>query len=782
MRHARGYLACVFLALPALAISYGCTQNDLLGTGKENQPPQVWLGSGPPEGSVVAYKLRFWWGGWDPDGEIAYYEYAITDNDGVFDPADTTGADKWHKVFGNDSTFNFTADILADSADAHSTFLKPVDYVHSHSFFIRAVDEKGLSSTRPAYRSFTSRTLSPVVDILVPHSSAGEVTIPPITTFHWVGKDWISNAQEVQKPDSVRWILLHMSRFNNDYDAAIGYIRDHPRAPEWSPWYYYDAPGDSGRSWTTEPLDLGSYVFAVQAKDEAGAVTPVFDQFRNLRKLLVTKRKTGPILRVTNRYMGTIVSSSPTSPPVIVDLLSGIPMNFVFSADASAYGGVASGYRYGWDILDLDDPTQWEVDWTPFVREVNGIPTAQTPPRTWNLDSHTLYIEAIDNSGYISLASITENIYELTMEKDILLIDDYDEAWNAGFAVSSGGAPSDEEHDAFWADMLSDVQGFEPDQDMIEVETELPIVRLANYKTVIWDTYCGYNVQQGLSLLPQMIRFLPIDTTSAGGLKGKLTLNLLAFYLAAGGHVLICGEQPMTAVINQSLPGIRANGLIYPMIFRYELTGDHESPYEDQKIGLSGVGDNSFSYRECCLNVLDISVITNRRLVRRAPNSTCPVGDIRKHSPLDDGLRYAVPAADAPDFPLLELRPEVAAAGKVYAPDKQGLSCDVYNPPYFQTVCDQVAETAPPRPCFHPIYTLGCANTSSIIYGAPIAFWTSAFADRVAGPGGVAARSAVWGFEPVFFKPEQVKQALEVILFDEWKLQRGGRSATAGEE
>jgi hypothetical protein len=30
----------------------------------------------------------------------------------------------------------------------------------------------------------------------------------------------------------------------------------------------------------------------------------------------------------------------------------------------------------------------------------------------------------------------------------------------------------------------------------------------------------------------------------------------------------------------------------------------------------------------------------------------------------------------------------------------------------------------------------------------------------------------VWGFEPVFFNPSQVKQALNIILFDEWELPR----------
>ena len=70
------------------------------------------------------------------------------------------------------------------------------------------------------------------------------------------------------------------------------------------------------------------------------------------------------------------------------------------------------------------------------------------------------------------------------------------------------------------------------------------------------------------------------------------------------------------------------------------------------------------------------------------------------------------------------------------------------------------------------MYGHGCLNTGSVIYGAPVGFWTSQFADRIPAGGGVAARSVVWGFEPVFFVPSQVQEALEVILFEEWKLPR----------
>ena len=37
----------------------------------------------------------------------------------------------------------------------------------------------------------------------------------------------------------------------------------------------------------------------------------------------------------------------------------------VWEATAAGYGGVVSGYRYGWDIQGLNDDEQWDVLYTP---------------------------------------------------------------------------------------------------------------------------------------------------------------------------------------------------------------------------------------------------------------------------------------------------------------------------------------------------------------------------------------------------------------------------------
>ena len=777
----------VFIGIVVLvgAIVFGCA-DDNGGVLLKNQAPTVWLSSAPPEGSFSRYTLQLYWGGWDPDGEIRYYEYAITDNEGgAFDPADTTGSDKWRKVFRNDSTFLFSADLVADSSALDPNNLEPVDFLRSHTFFIRAVDDQWKASEKPAYRSFTSQTLSPIVDVTVPTTSAfNPADVPPISTFQWVARDYVNSLREAQEPDSVRHILVSIKQFNGSWGAALDYIRNTPDAPEWSEWKYYKAAGDSGKFWTTPALELkNSFLFAVQAKDEAGAVTPVFDEDRNVRRISVSERSTGPVLIVYNKYIGTITTSSPNTSPVIIDLPANISMCFRLNANAEGYGGVASGYRYGWDIQDLNDPTQWEIDFTPFVRECGTppIPCADTSCRAWQFDSHTFYIEVIDNSGYPSRVAVTVNVVPFTMKKPVILIDDWKEN-SPGLEATNGGVPSDAEHDAFWEEMLADVRGFDPTADVFQIQEDIPLTAFSDYKSAIWVATAAYNSTTG-SFINQVIKFID---PGAAATTGKTTPNIVSLFMSAGGHVLLAGEQMLAASINRQV--FQPQAPVFPLIFRYELAKDQDGSYEESDVGVRGIGEDSFGYADCCVNVLDIAYISNRLSVRRAPNYACPVNTIRPapQSGRNDGLRVALPLDTKYQFPALHLRPAAGGAGRWFSEDRFGLDCDVYNPAYFADVamvvrsgpCNSVAEIVPRRDCFKPIYGNGCykdgsdesRSPTSRVYNAPVAFWTTVFADRIPDAGGFAARSAVWGFHPFYFNPVEVKAALDIVLFEEWKL------------
>lgn len=766
----------ITIALLGLQL-WSCVADKLAGQRLDNEAPKVWLASAPPEGSLSDYRIHLYWGGWDPDGEIAYYEFIMTDNrSGIFDPADTTtvdGVTKWRRVVASDSVFTFTADVVADSSAVDFDGpLSAEEFRRSHTFFVRAVDREGLISPEPAYRSFTARTLSPTIFVTQPpFGGFNPAFVPPISTFRWEGRDYVSDETQVQEPEAVRWILMPAELFGGDWDATLAYIRANPDAPEWSDWNDYDAPGDSGRFWTTPTLPYGPYCFAAQVKDEAGAVSPVFDLGANVRRIQVTARSSGPELTLRNKYIGAVKTASARTPPAILDMPSSVAMEFEFEADASGYGGTVVCYRYGWDVLDLADPDQWEVTCTPFVGS-----TAKSPPRTFFFGSHNFVVEVVDNSGLVTRAEVVVNIIPFTMERSLLIIDDRVEGSDTGWARTAGGSPSDQEHDQFWEDIAASVEGFSPATDIYELnvggKTFLPIQAMAPYKTVIWVAWGTESTISG-SHLAKLIKFPNPNSNTAAG---RVFPNLAALFMAAGGRLLICGNQIMPTTINV---GLFDQSLVYPIIFRYEMTGDQDGVYEGQNIGEHGVGETSFAYNECCLNVLDEIYIQSRAQIRTSSlDQRCGISGLRGNDKKMDGLRVALPLDESTGggFPRLELRAEAAGdPSRYFHESRVGLNADLYNPPYFaeETLCRFVTETSPPRDCFQPIYGNGCLDQSSTLYGVAVAFWTSAFANVIA-EGSAPGRSAVWGFDPVFFDPQQVGRAINIVLHDEWQLPVAG--------
>jgi hypothetical protein len=732
----------------------------------KNSPPTIWLHGGPPEGEVAVYKIEFSWGGFDPDGEISHFEYCITDNDGAFDPADTVGADHWMQTAKTRDTFNFSADVPVDSV-----LDDPVEeFRRSHTFFIRSVDDQGTVSRETAYRSFTARTLSPDVIILKPWYVPGNVSIMPhVSTFEWQANDYIGDYSTRQDPDSVSWILEPLARHGDSWTETIDWIRDIPvDANEWGDWVPYGSRDGSGTSWTTPPINRGFYVFSIRAKDEAGAITPVFDETKNLRRVIVREINTGPVLTLKNPYFDWLLTATCTTPLSIAEIPAGVTIEFVFTADSGHYGGTVTGYRYGWDVANPDDPGSWPMDWIPFPPHAYNVPAqARAEPRTFFSGSHKFRLEVIDGYERISCLELEVNTVPVSMGKNLLLVDDFKEPAGSGWGnpAGKGFLPNDDEHDQFWLDVLGGVVGFDPNGDVIDVSDLggelISLHHLLNYKSVIWSVYGQADVQGNYPRLHDLIQFRPKDDIAPAG---DLWANPLALYMAAGGHVLIAGEHPVKMSINRNFaPSVR-----FPIVFEYELDvrrhGQDVVPDPNNP-----TGDESFPFRELCLETMEFAYVTSARL--RDSRLTCPNASDRTlfNSLRDHSMRAAVPLY--PGIPRLELRPETASPGKAHAADISGLDAEVYNPFYFADHCAFVSRW--PRGCFEPIYGLECIDSTEPVYGEPVAFWTSAFIDaRADVPGAISARSAVFGFAPVMFNPSESYLAIEHVVFDEWQLPR----------
>jgi hypothetical protein len=86
----------------------------------------------------------------------------------------------------------------------------------------------------------------------------------------------------------------------------------------------------------------------------------------------------------------------------------------MFCWTAQSDNGVAA-YRYGWDILDLNDPEGWDTDYIPY----DGSETC-SPVRTFLFGTHTFNIEVVDNLDRRSRVEIIINTIQGFVSFDIM--------------------------------------------------------------------------------------------------------------------------------------------------------------------------------------------------------------------------------------------------------------------------------------------------------------------------------------------------------------------------
>jgi hypothetical protein len=134
-----------------------------------------------------------------------------------------------------------------------------------------------------------------------------------------------------------------------------------------------------------------------------------------VHKIDVALDVAGPTLTVTNEYMDPIVSTLLNPMPTIITIPSGIPLVLCWSAEPSVGGDPIEAYRYGWDILDLNDPDLWEVGFTPF----DGSEVC-SPERTFFFGTHSIWVEVKDAGDNRSRVGVIVNIVQGPPSFDIL--------------------------------------------------------------------------------------------------------------------------------------------------------------------------------------------------------------------------------------------------------------------------------------------------------------------------------------------------------------------------
>jgi len=398
----------------AAALAVGCDTKPKVVVQKTNQRPTVELTSAPfNDGSAYFYAYRLNWSGYDPDGRVVKYVYAI-------DPPSNVIAADWVETEKNEQILFFTATVPDSSAPRS----RAIDF---HTFAIRAIDDAGDSSD-VVRRSFFSFTTAPTVNILSPLPRALiNVGLSPAVRINWSGTD--PDGQFTTKPIKYKYLLIGPgSEFPLDLaitnpDSVRRYY-----APNFVGW-------DSTTADTTEAqftnLTPGqNFLFVVVAFDEAGAYSPIFDLNSNMLRFRVGfAGNLGPAITMFNEFFNYSYASGGYSTDPSREVFIEVPANsrVSFNWFANSVGGSeVSLYRWALDIPDVADNTPREDE----ERDVNrwSTPSLLTTQATVGPfsggEEHRFYIEAVDNNGLRSLGIVRFQVIASTFEKQMLIVDD----------------------------------------------------------------------------------------------------------------------------------------------------------------------------------------------------------------------------------------------------------------------------------------------------------------------------------------------------------------------
>jgi len=403
-------MAPVFVAV---VIVSGCSKLNV--SPHANQRPIVRLTQAPVTNSTphfYSYEVR--WSGYDPDGRVEYFRYAL-------DPAPLSDT-AWVNTTENRHTFAF----VSNDPDSLGTRYAPGGY---HTFVIEAVDQKGMTSA-PVARSFFSFTVAPEVRLLQPQPNRlFHPVLPPAVTFRWSGFD--PDGVHSLKPVKYKFKLFKdgLDDFSVDNLAAFFDSLRNAWPPNFAGWDS-SAAGDT----VVQIQDLvpkGTYVFAVIAFDEAGAYSPVSTFDTNMIYFYTDfLAQTGPKITMYNEFFSySYLTGGYFNDPrryVNLEVAANRLVTFHWSADPGQYSSM-KGFRWCMDIDKLDDETRRSGtnDWRHWSDPFLSNTQATVGPFSGVGDSsHLFYIEAEDVNGLKSLGIIAFNVVRPTFENEVLFVND----------------------------------------------------------------------------------------------------------------------------------------------------------------------------------------------------------------------------------------------------------------------------------------------------------------------------------------------------------------------
>ena len=432
-RPRRGASRVALAALPALAALAlsglpGCSRQ-MHGQFVPNQRPTVRLTWAPLDTtSEYFYVYRMNWVGFDPDGRVVAFDYAL-------DPPSAAGSETtWVRTVKNERTITFTATRPESlPTPGHPRTARSQGY---HVFLVRSVDDLGAHSV-PIARAFFSFGVAPIVQIDAPRPSPLlSPTVGPAVLITWTGKDFIDpNGFVFDKPVQYKYKL-----YKNGPEIPFNTWIQNPDslrrqvAPEFAGW---DSTGpDSAFVRYTNLTPNSEYLFVVVAIGRSGAYSPIFDLNSNMLRMYVGYAgQMGPQITLYNSFFSFTYPSGGFPSPldlswsIQLQVPAGQPLTFNWFALPSS-GSLMKRYRWALDLQNLDDETP-RVDqfdwyhWSPWsLNQTSATIGPFTGAGGDTGEVHNFYLEAEDINSLLSLGWIQFRVYKPTFNRDLLVVDD----------------------------------------------------------------------------------------------------------------------------------------------------------------------------------------------------------------------------------------------------------------------------------------------------------------------------------------------------------------------
>lgn len=318
---------------------------------------------------------------------------------------------------------------------------------------------------------------------------------------------------------------------------------------EWSEWQTWDLGNDEIEvpyadlpQYEPDPYNPGQqrpvyYLFSTQIMASDGTVSIGRQYGRDVANFRITTAL-APTLTVFHPLLGEFRGAG-ANLQTAIDVLPGVEGEFTWEANAYDYGGEIASYRWGWDVLDIDDPDDPGWALPPGLSDAHR----RAGPIPFQSGIHTLVIKVLDNYDQLTLRTFIITIVPVpdpASQLPLLLVDDTNDR-NSNAWPGQSGEPLDRDmyRDAFWAEVLDGaggVAGFDPDRDVIDTEVQQIEIRdIVNYRAVVWNS-------RWVSMPNSAIAgtFRPFFNFGSGDIP---TYNWLGSYQEQVGNVLLCGNR-----------------------------------------------------------------------------------------------------------------------------------------------------------------------------------------------------------------------------------------------